>query len=138
MQTANMSGTTVFRDLARCLRHQQTDAEKKLWYFLCNRRCGGYKFRRQIEIDRFIVDFVCFDAKLIVEVDGGQHLEQQHQDDIRSRDLKSRGFRVLRFWNHEVLNDTAAVLEAIRQLLMTPSSPALLPEGEGRGSSHKE
>ncbi|MCK7578045.1 MAG: endonuclease domain-containing protein [Chromatiales bacterium] len=128
-----MSGTTTLRSVVRRLRRQQTDAEKRPWHYLRDRQCGGYKFRRQVQIGRFIVDFVCLDSKLIVEVDGGQHLEQRQQDDSRSRDLKSRGFRVLRFWNHDVLNDTAAVLEAIHQALMTPSSPALLPEGEGRG-----
>ncbi|MEK7303868.1 MAG: DUF559 domain-containing protein [Pseudomonadota bacterium] len=69
-----------------------------------------------------------------MEIDGGHHLEQRCSDHIRSRELEFRGFRLLRFWNHEVLNDTDVVLEAILRALTIPSSPALLPEGEGGGA----
>jgi len=108
-----MSGTTKLKRFARRLRHQQTDAEKKLWRLVRARQCGGYKFRRQVEIGKYIADFVCLDAKLIIEIDGGQHLNQLPSDTVRSRELESRGYRVLRFWNDEVLNQTTEVLEAI-------------------------
>jgi very-short-patch-repair endonuclease len=82
----------VLRRFARRLRRQQTDAEKKLWRLLRNRQCGGDKFRRQVEIDQYIADLACLDAKLIVEIDGGQHLDQLSSDAIRSRELESRGY----------------------------------------------
>ncbi len=126
-----MSGKTNLKSLARNLRRQQTHAERKLWRLLRARQCGGYKFRRQVEIGQYIADFVCLDAKLIIELDGSQHLDQLPSDLVRSRELEFRGHRVLRFWNHEVLNQTTEVLEAIHRALTIPSSPALLPEGEG-------
>jgi len=116
-----MSGMTGLKSFARRLRHRQTDAEKKLWRHLRNRQCGGYKFRRQVEIGQYIVDLVCLDAKLIIEIDGGHHLEQRCSDRIRSRELEFRGFRLLRFWNHEVLNDTDVVLEAILRAFTDPT-----------------
>ena len=130
-----MSGMTGLKSFARRLRHQQTDAEKKLWCLFRNRQCGGYKFRRQVEIGQYIVDLACLEAKLIIEIDGGQHLEQQKSDCHRSRELEARGFRVLRFWNHEVLKEPDAVPESILGALTIPSSPALLPEGEGSEAS---
>ena len=122
------------KPLARTLRRNQTQAEQKLWRHLRNRGCAGHKFRRQLVIGRHIVDFVCLDPKLVIEIDGGQHLEQKESDDRRTRELKSRGYRVLRFWNHQVLTQTETVLEAIHLALVTPSSPALLPEREGSES----
>jgi len=123
------------KPFARHLRQRSTDAERKLWRLLRNRQCGGYKFRRQVEIDQFIVDFACLDQKMIIEIDGGHHLQEQRSDKFRSREFESRGYRVLRFWNHEVLNETTTVLEAIYRALAIPSSPTLLPEGEGSNSS---
>ena len=118
-----MPGKTDLKPIARVLRRQQTDAERKLWRHLRNRQCGGYKFRRQVNIGRYIADLVCLDAKLIIEIDGGHHLQQECSDSIRSRDLELRGFRLLRFWNHEILNDTVLVLEAIYRALNDPLIP---------------
>ena len=86
-----------------------TDAEKLLWQFLRDRQLGGYKFRRQHHIGPFIVDFVCLKKKLIIEVDGGQHGKQLESDANRSDYLKERGYRVLRFWNNEVLGEKESV-----------------------------
>ena len=112
------------RQAARQLRQNATDAERALWRQLRAARLGGHKFRRQASIGRYIVDFVCFEARLIVEVDGGQHAERQRQDAQRTAWLASQGFRVLRFWNPEVLGDMAAVKEMItRACAGKPPSP---------------
>ena len=102
-------------DRAKSLRIQQTDTEKHLWFHLRSRRMNGLKFRRQVTIGNYIADFVCIDRKMIIEVDGGQHGDQQNYDQERTDYLKSRGYHVLRFWNHEVLGDTDSVLDAIWQ-----------------------
>jgi len=117
--------------LARSLRKKSTDAERLLWQHLRNRRLADCKFRRQVVIEPYIIDFVCFDAKLIIELDGGQHLEQQKQDEERTQYLESMGYSVLRFWNHEVLVETEAVLEKIHEVLIASPHPNPLPEGEG-------
>ena len=104
-----MSDTTK----ARNLRKHSTDAERTLWRLLRSRRLQGFKFRRQAPIGGRIVDFVCFEAMLVVEVDGGHHLEQSNSDEERTRWLESEGFRVLRFWNNQVLKESGAVLETI-------------------------
>ena len=98
---------------ARSLRKKSTDAEYALWNLLRNRQLVGYKFRRQAPIGRYIVDFLCFERKLVVELDGGQHQEQANYDAERTRVLESRGYRVIRFWNNLVLEDTDAVLQAV-------------------------
>lgn len=98
---------------ARRMRKNLTDAEKKLWRYLRLRNIGGNKFRRQQSIGKCIVDFVCLEKKLIVEVDGGQHSENVAYDSERTTWLESEGYRVLRFWNNEVLEDVEAVLEVI-------------------------
>ena len=98
---------------AKVLRKQQTDAERLLWRHLRDRRFVGYKFRRQVAIGNYIADFVCLKYLLIIEVDGGQHLEQLRYDDIRTCYLESLGFRVIRFWNNEVLGNIAGVLDAL-------------------------
>ena len=98
---------------ARQLRRRSTDAERKLGSILRNRQLAGYKFRRQVPIGNYIVDFVCFEAHLIVEVDGGQHGEQQAYDRQRTAWLEGQGFRVLRFWNTEVLGNVEGVKEVI-------------------------
>ena len=103
-------GTTVS---ARELRRNFTDAEMKLWKHLRNRHTGEQKFRRQQPIGKYIVDFACFEKRLIVEVDGGQHCERAAYDSERTAWLESRGFRVLRFWNDEVLQDIEIVLDLI-------------------------
>lgn len=110
---------------ARKMRRAPTDAEQRLWYFLRNRQLGGYKFRRQHPLGHYIVDFICIKARLIVELDGGQHAEvkQRRRDEARTRYFESRGFRVMRFWNHDVLKNTESVLEAILDALDTPHLP---------------
>ena len=116
---------------ARSLRASQTDAEQILWHRLRNRRLHGWRFRRQHEIDLFIVDFVCPDAALIVELDGGQHGEQLIYDEARTRKLQDLGYRVLRFWNNDVLKNLDSVLEVIVEALASPAPhPSPLPEGE--------
>ena len=103
-------GTT---DRAKELRRNQTDAERTLWKHLRDRRLEGYKFRRQRPLGRYIVDLICLEAKLIVEVDSGQHSGQQLYDSERDEWLESQGYRVLRFWSTQVLNETEAVKEVI-------------------------
>lgn len=113
--------------LARRLRRSQTGAERKLWDHLRNRQLLGFKFRRQVPIDRFIADFVCLEAKLIVEVDGATHgTEAEFARDANRTDiLESLGFVVLRFHNTDVFNNIQGVLEVIARTLQlrggTPS-----------------
>ena len=102
---------------ARRLRKQSTDAERALWRHLRNRHLGGYKFRRQAPIGSYIVDFLCLERKLVIELDGGQHQLRAGLDRERTKRLESQGYRVVRFWNNQVLRETAAVLEAIVQAL---------------------
>jgi len=106
---------------AKRLRHHMTDAEARLWYSLRGHRFLGLKFKRQKIIGPYIVDFVCLEHFLVVELDGGQHLQSQ-KDELRDRALQLRGYRVLRFWNHDVLGNTQAVLEAIRLAIECPGS----------------
>ena len=108
---------------ARRMRHSPTDAEMRLWRNLRAGRLAGYKFRRQQLIGRYIVDFVCFEERLVIEVDGGQHLDAQLSDALRTNWLESEDFRVLRFWNDDVLLRTHLVLEAILNALTTNRSP---------------
>ncbi len=98
---------------AKRMRVEQTEAEAFLWRHLRARRFDSFKFKRQQPLGRFIVDFVCFAQKLIIEVDGSQHLADMEYDQSRSVWLESQGFRVLRFWNDEVLGGTELVLEVI-------------------------
>jgi very-short-patch-repair endonuclease len=108
---------------ARALREAMTDAERALWYQLRAKRLLGRKFRRQQPIGNYIVDFVSFEGGLVIELDGGQHLEQAEADAQRTAWLESQGFRVLRFWNDAVLKQTEAVLEEIlRNLALSPTS----------------
>jgi very-short-patch-repair endonuclease len=118
-------------DRARGLRQTMTDAEQALRRHLRNRHLAGFKFRRQHEIDRYIVDFVCTEALLIVELDGGQHADQVEYDERRTQQLKGMGYRVLRFWNNDVLNDIQSVLEVVLEAVARVSPhPNPLPAGE--------
>lgn len=99
--------------LARSLRANQTDAERRLWSLLRSRQLNGLKFRRQHLIGSYIVDFCCAEHRLVVELDGGQHADEVQKDERRTQRLNEEGYRVLRFWNHEVLTETAAMVEAI-------------------------
>ena len=118
---------------ARSLRKLPTDAEALLWFYLRDRRMADYKFRRQRPIGPYFADFACLEARLIVELDGGQHVEAAAYDADRTRFLEQQGFRVLRFWNNEVLMQTDAVRERILQALLGGSPhPSPLPQaGEG-------
>jgi very-short-patch-repair endonuclease len=113
----------LLNDRARQLRKNATDAENRMWYFLRNRRLNGLKFNRQYIIEPYIVDFVCRDKNLIIEIDGAQHAENIEYDLERTSFLKSNGYKVLRFWNNEVMHNINAVLELI--LSSSEPSPAL-------------
>ena len=104
----------VLRENAKALRANMTDAESRLWYHLRAHRFMGLKFKRQKPVGRYIVDFVCQEHYLVIELDGGQHVELADQDKERDEFLRTRGYRVLRFWNHQVLAEMEAVLERIR------------------------
>ena len=119
------------RQLARSLRKNQTDAERKLWRCLRARELCGFKFRRQYPIAPYIVDFICVEKQLIVEVDGGQHGTMTELDNRRTEFLNARGYRVLRFWNNEVLQQLDAVLARILDSLMHPHPSPLPQAGEG-------
>jgi very-short-patch-repair endonuclease len=107
----------VHTDRARELRSKPTDAEKRLWSGLRDRRLGGLKFRRQHQLGPYYVDFFCHEASLIVEADGGQHHQEEHAwyDYHRSKWLESAGYRVVRFSNVEILKHPTQVLEAIAE-----------------------
>lgn len=117
---------------ARQLRRDVTEAEKRLWARLRDRRVAGARFRRQTPIGPYIVDFVCFDHRLLVEVDGGQHAWEVGKDAARTRWLEGRGLRVLRFWNNAVLGNTDGVVEMIGRALKERGSPCM---AEGSGAS---
>ena len=117
---------------AQTLRHNQTDAERRLWSCLRSRQLGGFKFRRQYPIPPDIVDFVCVEAGLIIEIDGSQHVLDRLRDAERARFFERIGYRTVRYWDNDVLLRTAEVLEAILLELGRPSPP---PSPKGRGSS---
>jgi very-short-patch-repair endonuclease len=113
---------------AKQLRTRMTDAESRLWYRLRAHRFAGIKFKRQVPLGRFVVDFVCFEHKLVIEVDGGQHATSS-SDGTRDAWLQSPGFQVLRFWNNDVLKNTDTVLTKILETFdrsqASPSPDAL-------------
>jgi very-short-patch-repair endonuclease len=102
-----------------------TDAELRLWLRLRGEQVDGYRFRRQVPIGPYVVDFVCRKASLVIEVDGGQHAGEEARDAERTARLESRGYRVIRFWNADVLQEPDGVLATIRGTMLGPS-----PEGE--------
>jgi len=115
----------------RALRRRMTDAELRIWYFLRGRHLVGFKFRRQHPIGPYVVDFVCLEQKLVIELDGGQHASDPN-DLRRDAFLQRNGFRVLRFWNNEALSHTAAVCESIlRTASVTPSPRRVRGQAEG-------
>ncbi|MHB8772563.1 MAG: endonuclease domain-containing protein [Syntrophales bacterium] len=119
---------------ARSLRKSQTEAEKTLWHHLRSKQLEGLKFRRQHPIDHYIVDFVCLERRIIIEVDGGQHAPEKEKDKIREDFLTGQGFTILRFWNHEVLVSMEAVLTVIRERCLTLPRPLPSREGREKGS----
>jgi len=106
---------------ARAMRRQPTDAEKRMWGLLRSRRLAHLKFRRQHPIGPYVADFACFMAKLIIEIDGGQHAGRAAYDEMRRVELERQGWRVLRFWNPDVMTNPEGVAETIL---------AALPKGD--------
>jgi len=101
------------QERSRDFRKNLTDAEQKLWQKIRNKQIRGNKFRRQFVLGNYIVDFICLDKRLIIEVDGGQHMDNVNYDLQRDEWLKNQNFKVLRFWNNQVLNEIDSVLEVI-------------------------
>jgi very-short-patch-repair endonuclease len=100
-------------NFARNLRQNPTPAERLLWSRLRRRQVSGFKFRRQHMVGSYICDFICAEARVIIELDGSQHLDRAPYDAVRDRFLRSQGYRVLRFWNGDVLNQAESVMETI-------------------------
>ena len=111
-------------DNAKALRSNQTEAEQRLWYHLRAHRFMGMKFKRQKPVGRYIVDFVCLERRLIIELDGGQPAEQAAYDRERDAYLRSEGYTVMRFWNNDIMQELEGVLEQIRRALSPDPSPA--------------
>ena len=129
-----MKGQTIEKilkpKLQRRLRKNPTDAEQRLWTCLRRKQMGQFRFRRQHPFGDYVIDFVCLEAMLAVEVDGGQHAENRQADTFRTKNLAEAGFKVLRFWNNDVLRDIEAVKESIWLVLQeqrdpSPSRPSL-------------
>ncbi len=123
------------KEAKRELRKNSTPQEQKLWLLLKDRNFHNYKFRRQVSIDGYIVDFCCFEKRLVIELDGAYHKLIKAEDKARDKYLKEQNFKVLRFWNSEINKNIASVKEQIRVALLTPSSVSssarhLLPRGE--------
>jgi very-short-patch-repair endonuclease len=112
-------------------RDRERESQRVLWRHLRARRLMGYKFRRQVVIEPCIVDFACLEAGLIIEADGGQHGDQLACDARRTMRLDGMGYRVMRFWNHEIPGGLQQVLEEIRAALIEAPSPHPSPGGEG-------
>ena len=125
----------TLRDHAKELRSRQTEAEQRLWYHLRANRFLGIRFKRQVPKGPYIADFMSLEHRLIIELDGGHHNDNETYDARRDQWFVAEGFTVLRFWNHEVMQQTEAVLEKIRLMIegVTETlSPAPLPQaGEG-------
>jgi very-short-patch-repair endonuclease len=102
---------------ARMLRTDATACERRLWRYLRRRQRLGCRFRRQVPIAGYIVDFACFDPRLVVELDGGQHAIAAHRDRVRDARLAGEGFRVLRYWNHDIMENLGGVLEDLEREL---------------------
>ena len=118
--------------LGKTLRKRPTDAEQLLWKHLRMKQMEGLKFRRQQPIDSYIVDFVCFENRIIIEVDGGQHGAYSIKDGERDSHLRQHGFKVLRFWNNDVLQNASGVLEIIREECLSHPPLNPLPSREGK------
>jgi very-short-patch-repair endonuclease len=109
--------------MTRRLRRDMTEAEKVMWRMLRSRQLAGFKFRRQEPIRRYIVDFVCFSHRLVIEIDGSQHAREVGRDESRTAFLESEGFQVLRSWNNEVLGNPEGVFERVSEVLRSPPHP---------------
>ena len=107
---------SILRQHAKKLRKHSSDTERHLWYYIRANRLG-YKFKRQVPIGRYIVDFACLEKRLIIELDGSQHFNNQTYDKERTAWFNAHGFKVLRFWNNAVLQQTTSVIEVIMEAL---------------------
>jgi len=118
---------------AKKLRSNPTPAEYFFWSHIRCRQVAGFKFRRQFPLGEYVVDFICLDKKLIVELDGGQHNtdESEHYDARRTKWLNEKGYRVVRFWNNDVMNNMEGVMERLFEVLSPPPQPSPSTEGEG-------
>ena len=116
--------------IAKQLRKGSTDAESKLWKRLRDRQLEGLKFRRQQPMGHYVLDFICYERGIVIEIDGGQHATQKEKDEERDNWLKGQGFMVLRYWNNEVLTNTEGVLEDIRKHCLSHPHPCPLPSRE--------
>ena len=114
---------------ATTLRENMTRAERTMWFAVRDRRLESYKFRRQASIEGFVVDFRCLEVRLVVELDGGQHTPEV--DANRTARIEAAGFRIVRFWNYDVLQNLEGVLTVLLGHLRRDPSPNPLPEGEG-------
>ncbi len=123
---------------AKALRSNQTEAEQRLWYHLRAHRFMGLKFKRQKPIGRYIVDFVCLEHRLIIELDGGQHSEQVAHDQHRDAWLRNQGYTVLRFWNNDVMQQLEGVLEQIRCTLSLSPGPSPASGGGAGGEGERQ
>jgi very-short-patch-repair endonuclease len=123
------------RSNARVLRKNSTDAERLLWSEIRDHRMQGLSFRRQVPIGNYIADFVCHAAKLVIELDGGQHFSDQSEqaDAARSAVIEAQGFKVLRFSNHDVMTNRAGVLETIAAAVAARAPTLTLPRKRERG-----
>lgn len=119
---------------SRILRKNSTDAERVLWQRLRSRQLGGYRFRRQVPIGSYIADFVSLEAKLVIELDGGQHQEKRAYDERRDRFIKNLGYRILRFWDTQIFKEIDAVLETIMRELESACPHPNLPPQAGEGN----
>jgi very-short-patch-repair endonuclease len=122
---------------ARTMRRNMTDAERRLWQALRSQQLQGYKFRRQAPIGRYIADFICHKARLIVEIDGGQHDHSSAPEVARSEFLQNEGYRVLRFWNNEVLANFEGVYDAIVNEVSRQTTPTHALPHRGGGFFHQ-
>jgi very-short-patch-repair endonuclease len=133
-------GARSLTKVARQLRSRMTDAERKLWFALKDRRFAAFKFRRQVPVGPYIADFLCYERRLIVEVDGGQHADSM-RDVERDNWLAQNEFRVARFWNNDVLKNLEGVLTVlVEQLERTPHPSSRLretPPSPARGEGKK-
>jgi very-short-patch-repair endonuclease len=120
---------------AKELRNNSTDAERLLWRYLRNSQLEGVKFRRQQPIETYIVDFVSFDKRIVIELDGGQHAENTEYDEYRDACLRRNGFIVLRFWNNEIFENIEGVLEVIKRQSLEVASPTPHPPPAGGGGA---
>ncbi len=124
----------VAQERAQALRRDATDAERHLWRHLRRRQLHGYRFRRQVPIAGYIADFACLEGKIVIEVDGGQHADQGEYDRHRDTRIQAQGYRVLRFWDNQVLLETSAVLEVIAAALASRHPHPDLPPQAGEGT----